>query len=310
MQRYRKQLSKILTIFLLTIGFHTFTFSQNVDSSELDHQFITLMVVPNFYNFQDIEQTLTHDKNYQKALKFVSEKLVEDGYIVKDFREMLRINQEKRMLNPHPITDPYRFLIDNAAAAIFIYVDFEIETNNTEKQVFIQLTARDKYTGEVYVLSPSLKSTKRRWPNLYRPIEEALMDDNALDSFSIDLNDKLSYLVEKGRKIELEIEIFHPNLGFNFLLKNDQFLMEDLQSWFHQKAVSTITQEIGSTNKFWKMEVNMPLRNEVGKNCSPSMFGQQLKQYLLTVFEKNNVENVQLDLKTIHNRMLLTIQKP
>lgn len=261
-------------------------------SNHLDRNLIDLMIVPNLASYQAIKDRIEKDFHYRTLLGAISKNFERQGYTVKDFMENLAVSERRYQVQKTLYTDPFDFLIKNAPVEVFIYVDILMDDfGEGEKQVSLQLSAKDKYTADRYATTSLLSSTRRRWPNMHRPAEEALKQGNSLTNFVSQLDQKLLDLREKGRKVDVHIESLEERrLPLNQKLVGNKSLGFLISEWINENSLTRSNPNISS--KLFVCEANIPVYFEDGKRYSPLDFGFVIQRYIenLDGTEINEVE--------------------
>ncbi len=272
--------------------------------SNLERQSIHLMVVPNFSDYQQIKKKIEEDHNYKVVLNAISKALEDQGFTVKDFIESLKISEEKYQTKKEFFVDPFKVVLENAPADIFIYVDIYLETDDKDKQVSISLIAKDKYTADRYVTSPYLNSSKRHWKNFQKPALEALRLNNELDTFIFQLEKKLLLQVQYGRKIDLKIESEDPDsFSLEQPVNSHQVLSALILEWINQQAISH--QTLGLYKGMLRVEINIPFLNKYNRIYAPNDFGLALQAFLKKSCSANNIPYKEVTLRVVGKRIEL-----
>jgi hypothetical protein len=261
---------------------------------EIDRSLIELMIVPNLPSYEVIKEKIETDFYYRTLLGEISKTFEIQGYAVKDFAENLKINERSYQVQKELYTDPFDFLIKNAPVEVVVYVDIRIEDfGEGEKQVSLQLSAKDKYTADRYATTSLLTSTRRQWPNMHRPAEEALNRENSLTNFLQQLDENLLEIRKTGRKVDIQLESLNEEIRLDQQIRENKSLGRLITDWINTHSITGLRTNPGLSGRLFRCEAGIPVYNEQGQRYSPLDFGFALREYINSIKELK-LENLEL----------------
>lgn len=281
--------------------------TKNTSALPPQRDLLHLMVIPNLETLAAIKKKIKEDPLTKNILHAVAKSLEDQGYVVKNFADVLKNNRERARLSGSMQTDPFQIFLENAPTDLLIYVDVDVQKSKSGTSLSLLLTAKDRFTAQGYCSTPVLRSTQRNWPDLYPAVREALHSNGALDDFVAGLDQSLQRLQSRGRPTSIRIEFSSATHHLDSPLPNAPSLKVLLIDWLRKLSVTQQVHLTGGMPHLLQLEVPLPMYNpEMGKR-SPLDHGHALQAHLSMLLKQYQIPFEKVVLKGVGSRLELTV---
>ena len=263
---------------ILVIALFLFT---SVHSQQ--HESLRVIVIPFNKEGQDMRRVYDADSLSHLRVAMTKVKNAFDTAQIKtiDLHPILRNLANDRIIVHNQQTSNKGYIIQHAAADIYVEVDAQIVKTNRGNSVTVILSAYDAFSGQS--ISNGLGHSPKFYTNNYERLSE-----KALDKFLKDFlqNTKIAFedLSKNGRSITLNIGLAEAtNIDLDTEVGEEGDLLADvIEKWLEENAFKSQfnIQGITATQMIVK-EVKIPKLDEATKNnYSPSKFAKALISHL------------------------------
>jgi len=246
-----------------------------------------IIVVPYAKEGENVRQVLEADVARRVALTKVKEAFDARGFSTVDFVGKLKATQVDQAMSGDTKTDVKKQIIEASGADIYVEVEVAPSTTPTGNSVRLILNAHDAFTA--VSLSSKTSSSPKFYTDDYGKLVEKAMatQENAqgpvmLEDFLNVMQSKFSDIAENGRSIKVLFNLSQDaEYDFDAEIGSDALpLSAVLETWMEENAYKnyyTSPKTTATTAIF--DEVRIPLRDEAGKNYTPSKFGLLVLQF-------------------------------
>jgi hypothetical protein len=171
-------------------------------------------------------------------------------------------------------------LLNTARPHLILYVSWAVNTKGPKKAVTFSLKAIDAGSNKPAGVA-SGTGNELMGASLTTLLETAVLSH--IDNFNAQLMTYFDEMVDKGREITVEIQVFKNSAKkLNYEINDDgDELSDDLKKWMNLNTVNGSFTLTTKTSVLMKMtSVRIPLRDENNAAYSVDDFGSKLRKYL------------------------------
>lgn len=240
--------------------------------------------------------------NYSKALLNVElsqvittiEKMMLDrGYPLENLSQTLKSIQDAEALKSMETSEEGNNvqvslkdkLLNAARPDLILYVSWDVTTVGPKKSVTFSMKAMDAGTNKSAGIG-SGKGNELIGASLGVMLETAVL--SYIDNFNAQLMTYFDEMVNKGREISVEIQVFENSpKKMNTEINDDgDELSDDIQKWVKANTVNgAATLQTKSSTLMRFTGVRIPLRGEDGSSFNADGFGTKLRKYLRKTYQ-------------------------
>ncbi len=256
----------------------------------------SIMVIPFTKENEDIRTVLESDFNRRVAISKVKEGFDNRGFTTFDFSAKLKAALDDKLFTSENQSDIKSALVEMSGADIFVEVEVpEMIQTAGGNSARIILQAFDASTG-ASLSNKTCESPKFNTTDYGALITRAISKSSStsqpdkalspcLEDFLNVMQIKFTDIVENGRGVKVNFSIAQGSkYKFSTEIKPDAIPFSDLlETWMGDNAVKNNYHIQGTTDvKIFFDEVRIPLKDDNGKNYSPSKFALKIYQFLKT----------------------------
>lgn len=247
-----------------------------------------IMVVPFAKEGENVRKVLEDDVTRRVALTKVKEAFDNRGFSTVDFLGKLKASEVDRILGGDAQTDVKKAIIEASGADIYVDVEVaQLPRGKYGNSVRLILTAYDAFTG-ISLANKTGSSPQMDTEDIGRLVENALKakekdtSPTMLEDFLNVMQTKFTDIVENGRTVKVQFVLSQDAaIDFDTEFGPDALpLSAVLETWMEENAYKNYftSPKLTATTVLFD-EVRIPLRDESGKNYTPSKFALQIMQF-------------------------------
>lgn len=243
-----------------------------------------IMVVPHVKENEDLRTVMDENIDLRVAISKVKEAFDSRGYTTVDFYAKIKA---QNLDETYTSSDPsgLKAAIASASGAdIYVEVEAYKSTSPQGNSARIILSAYDAFTGQS--LANKTNSSMMMYTDMFdKLVEQALKrktGDTDLDLMAEFLNvmqDKFTDIVKNGRTIKMIFSL-NANAAYDFDTETDdgELLSDMIEDWVADNAFkNNYANPRMMDDRLYFEEVRIPLRDDNGRNYSPSKFARKAR---------------------------------
>lgn len=251
----------------------------------------TIMVIPFAKENEDLRTMLDSSVTTRVAIIKTQEAFDNRGFTTIDFRAKLKASKTDRVFEGLNQIDLKARLIEGSGADIYVEVEAAKQKGSSGNSVRLNLIGYDAFTGRLLgsktISSPSVYTDK-----FDKLVEAALRKTEKgstilmLEEFLNVMQEKFDDIVENGRAIKIIFGL-DPGVAYNFNSEvgdEGDYLKDVIEYWFDDNAYKGNYHSMGATaTKLIYDEVRIPLRDQNGRNLTPSKYARKIRKFCRTI---------------------------
>lgn len=247
---------------------------------------LRVIVIPFVKEGQDMRKVYETDSLRHVKVAMTKVKHAFDTTQIKtiDLHPILKNLANDRIIVHNQQTSSKRYILEHAAADIYVEVDAQVVNTSRGNSVTVILNAYDAFSGQS--ISNGLGHSPKFYTKNYEKLSEKALD-KFLETFLENTKIAFDDLSENGRSITLNIGIAEEsNLDMDTEVGENEDLLSDLiEEWLEQNAFKSQFNIQGVTaTQMIVNEVKIPKIDQTTQyNYSPSKFAKAFRRYLKTL---------------------------
>lgn len=257
------------------------------------------------YSFEAMRRRVENNDVERSAVESVAQAFQNKGYKTRDFITVLQNARNRRALRDGAQSDDASMVAQALSGDIEVRVGVTTETRGGKSRVSLHVTALEKQTA-------GRMATKVFESGYYHTTDTKRLVDAAVgkieDDFFGQLSESFRKIVEKGREVQLDINLSESVDDWDFAGNapvSGVYFKDALDEWLRDNAFGGIYDMSRSTGKYISCSVNVPLWDrDRNRSYTLSNFGSDLRGF----FEKHLGDYYHADITALGQSIIVMIE--